>query len=167
MTERDDDKPWLREPNSKWFESSGLMCVLNRNRAYKHWGGYVLVPRAHPWHGLRLDAVVEDRLHGDGMRLTLAAAMPTHCGLTFADSFSSLRGALDPGLPDEVAGLDAWAFGFDCMHAGDFVPGMAERLEAYGLVGGTYRTIDYVTGECARLAARLAHVARLTAAETS
>jgi hypothetical protein len=55
----------------------------------------------------------------------------------------------EPGRPARV-----WWFGFDCAHAGDLAPDMTrhyafERDE-------TYRTVQYVEGECTDLAAQLA-----------
>ena len=62
-----------------------------------------------------------------------------HGGLTF-----SAKG-YDWGIPD------AWWVGFDCAHHMDLVPSLAQ----FGL-GGTYRTVEFVTGEVEALAAQAA-----------
>lgn len=62
-----------------------------------------------------------------------------------------------PGEPDDV-----WWFGFDCGHAWDFQPGMIAHLLDLGprylrdYRDEIYRDLDYIRGECARLAQQLA-----------
>jgi hypothetical protein len=70
----------------------------------------------------------------------------------------------EPGRPDRV-----WWLGFDCAHSGDMSPGL--RYEGRSIawptdlrsrgnrVGETYRTLDYVKGECRSLARQLKEIA--------
>lgn len=158
-------EPWMTEPSAKAFESSGYLCEMLRNIATGTWAGYVTVSDGHPWYGLDahasvtplgdvyltertgpLDVMIE--LFSSEQRelgkLSLTLALDVHGGVTYAK-----------GQPDAE-----WTFGFHCAHAGDFMPGlvrpgMTDRL----FDGWPYRDIDYVTGQCARLAAQLRLVA--------
>lgn len=90
---------------------------------------------------------------GPGMHLcgyvSLPPGHPWH-GKDYDDIPVSVHGGLTYAEPaDESVARDAaprgwWVIGFDCAHGGDLVP-------LYG-VGGTYRDIAYVRGECASLA---------------
>ena len=107
------------------------------------------VAEGHPWYGKHYYDVD-------------AAA---HGGLTFADKCQpgedESRGVCHipaPGEPDHV-----WWFGFDCHHGCDRSP----QDEAYAQTRGypftaygdeTYKPLDYVRRECAKLAAQVAAV---------
>lgn len=129
--------PWDDEPDKmQWVDrATGLDCLIVRNN-YGALCGYVGVPNGHPQY----------RQDGDGLDV--------HGGITFG------------GLCDETApeghGIchipragrpgDVYWFGFDCAHAGDLVPGL------HPYAGDQYRTIEYVTEQCAYLASQLAPV---------
>jgi hypothetical protein len=72
-----------------------------------------------------------------------------HGGLTFAAPRSALIGESN----------SQWTFGFDCGHAGDFMPalhaGFSEMGLEHVLEHSVYRDRDYVVGEASRLAAQL------------
>lgn len=166
-----ESKPWLSEPDTKEFESSGYLCEMQRH-PLGAWCGYVTVPIDHPWHGLASMASVTPL--GDLMytertgvfdilsegftesrpvgQIGLSLALDVHGGVTFAAAAARLKGrAEDTG----------WVFGFDCTHAGDITPGLLRDEQPDWLFAGSvYRDIDYVTGQCARLAAQLRMVER-------
>lgn len=90
-------------------------------------------------------------------------------GLTYSDACQEDRPEAvavchvpEPGRP-----ADLWWFGFDCAHAFDIVPAMELRMRQLGeprllpewaepdWVRSTYRTMPYVKGEVAQLAAQL------------
>lgn len=141
--------PWTEEPDRAEWKHAGLPCLALRNR-HGSWCGYVAVPPGHPLHGTDYDAVDVD-VHGG---LTYAAKCDGHiCHVP------------QPGEPDDV-----WWLGFDCGHAGDFIPGIAASLREIGFkepydhvaaVGASsffvdaYRTLDYVRTETNRLAEQL------------
>jgi hypothetical protein len=96
--------------------------------------GYVGVDREHPLFGVHYDDTPDLYVHG---------------GLTFSGNF-----------PDK----EEWFFGFDCGHAGDYVPGLFVAYEQLGLPteqfivpGDTYRDIDYVREEVKDLAKQLSN----------
>jgi len=154
-----DDQPWKNEPDVKqWVEDSGLRCSIRRHGHLGTLCGYVDVPPEHPWHGKDHRDLVEpisDELSevcqpvipmllfalkpqepGD-TREPLELAVKVHGGLTYAAPSTEPKGW--------------WCFGFDCAHAYDWLPRMEGLIPRYG----TYRDMDYVTGEVSRLAAQL------------
>jgi hypothetical protein len=153
--------PWQDEPDKvQWVdEATGLDCLAVRHPTLGHWCGYVGVPPEHPWHG---------RDYGDGDDGTdryddSAPVMATdvHGGLTYAAGCQEDRPESEgvchvpaPGRPENV-----WWFGFDCAHLGDVSPAMdaRERERGDGLIDptATYKTLDYVKRETARLAAQI------------
>ena len=149
------DKPWETEPDFKVFESSGLRCLLNRNEL-GIWCGYVAVGKDHPWYGLHYSE--ENVNPADPIRdpTSIEGALDVHGGVTFAGTFhdpDKHRQALD----QVWARGDDWYFGFDCGHYMDYMPGM-EKYSIRLIDPSQYKTIDYATGECARMAAQLAIV---------
>jgi len=103
------------------WSEHGLPCLAWRNDLGA-WCGYVGVPPAHPIHRRSYHELDHIDAHG---------------GLTFSGS-----------LPDKRAD---WWVGFDCAHAGDYVPALSQ-------VGGEVRSLDYVRAEVGRLAAQVAAV---------
>lgn len=79
------------------------------------WCGYIGLPDAHPWHGLGYD-----RLHVD-----------VHGGLTYSESDPPGCALLQLSLASGAGPPPSWWLGFDCAHAGDFIPGLG-----YGLLRG-------------------------------
>jgi hypothetical protein len=178
------DQPWDSEPDTVDFEAEGLPCAMRRN-GHGVWCGYVGVGADHPLHGLPtnhplklpqawfsgrrgLEGTSEIDLFIHALRSgerTLAEACPislafqVHGGVNFADD----------GVPHTEPG-ERWWFGFDCGHAGDYLPafggdhpmieGMpvpqhirdAMRREMRSAV---YRDQQYVVSECQSLAAQL------------
>jgi len=127
-----DAKPWEDEPDSLDFEHCGLPCAIRRHSLLGHLNGYVGVPDGHP-------LCYVDFSSGDEC---LSGKSPecyfeVHGGLTY-----SARGTgkyLSDGF---------WWFGFDCSHADDLIPEMANAID-------TYRDINFVCGECKKLAEQL------------
>lgn len=141
--------PWSTEPDKIQFsdEATGLPCLIVRTPHSGHLCGYVGVAEGHPYFGKDYDHA-ECEVHG---------------GLTFADfcqEKSKEHGICHipgPGEPDRV-----WWLGFDCAHGGDASPARQSRelLKLYVRDSSdVYRTVAYVRGECAKLAAQLkAHI---------
>jgi hypothetical protein len=158
-------RPWLDEPDATTFESSGYRCDVARNPHSGTLNGYVTVDETHPWYGLATDARVEPLREDIDIRRTgafeilleswapddglvrLGLAIEVHGGVTFAG-----RGTL--------TGPTGWSFGFDCGHAGDYMPLLMEAWPEFACDDAVYRDLDYVTGEVARMAAQLRMVAR-------
>jgi len=122
--------PWEEEPHEvKWTdEDSGLRCLARRNRTMGMWCGYVAVGKDHPAYGKHYDQITAD----------------VHGGLTYADD----------GKIDGMDGL--WVIGFDCGHGYDVMPGYSVLIAP--IEGAEYRTVDYVTKECRKLAKQLAEM---------
>lgn len=157
------DGPWTDEPDRVEWTHAGLPCLALRG-PHGHWCGYAAVPPGHPLHGKDYDTPDVD----------------VHGGLTYAGKCSGrICHVPQPGESDDVF----W-FGFDCGHAGDFMPGMAALLRTFkipdrlnqpydhaaALAGewwvDKYRTLDYVQAEVNRLAEQLAAVVRADARST-
>jgi hypothetical protein len=160
-------RPWWSEDNKVDFEESGLKCALWRG-PLGHWCGYVGVPRSHPWYGKSyldevkpssnmlgsrtsedhgaIDLLIAALGGGDpSERLSISLCMRVHGGLTYAEDC----------VPCEAASA-LWWFGFDCAHAGDLVPSLAER--DYSHEGEIYRDQQFVVSETQALAAQLARI---------
>lgn len=137
--------PWNDEPDKlQWVdEATGLDCLIVRNRLGALCG-YVGVPSEHPYY-------VPCDVHGS---------------LTYANTCQegpedeAVRHVPAAGRPSDV-----YWFGFDCAHAFDLAPGMRALVNYPAAPCGsdgefeTYRTVDYVRGECANLARQLAEIA--------
>jgi len=133
------ERPWETEPDfAEWFDAmTGYKCAIRRHDTLGHLNGYVGVFDGHPLHGVSYDNV-----------FTINEA---HGGLTYSKTDKDFV---------------HW-FGFDCGHAGDFSPGLVERMLKYapesdtksrwmrgatGVLGNeTYRTWEYVEGEIHKL----------------
>ena len=135
---------WNNEPDKvQWRdEHTGLPCLARRARN-GIWCGYVGVSESHPWFG----QPYQD--HDD---------LDVHGGLTFSDSCAAdgkehgICHKPAEGEPDKV-----WWFGFDCAHVYDLIP---EMLRHYPRIPDeTYKSIDYVRSECAKLARQIADAA--------
>ncbi len=94
--------PWETEPNRVDFRMFGFPCFVHRAPATGNWCGYVGVPRSHPAFGH----------HYDDLRVRVHGGL-TYSGKSHGHLRHGPRGAL-------------WVLGFDCAHAGDFIP----RIEA-------------------------------------
>ena len=113
------------------FTAYGHECVVVRNNGWR--GGYVLLPLDSPFYGLK---------YGDAPLEFIDACV--HGGLTFSGKWEK-----------EDDGRDLWAFGFDCLHAGDAMdttlPGIDETLFKTHSVGHVWTQQD-VEQELMRLA---------------
>lgn len=125
--------PWDGEPDRlEWRTAAGLPALARRTEM-GHWCGYVAVPPGHALHGVSAGSVVNDG--------------GVHGGLTYAARCQDeICHVPAPGEPDDV-----WWFGFDCAHSFDMIP--AHPFPDLGW--RTYKTLDFVRGECERLAAAL------------
>jgi len=113
-----------REPNYEVFEYKGYKCMIRRNMHMGTLCGYVGLSKSHPLFRQGYNEIEDMEVHG---------------GLTFADFWD-----------DENDGL--WYLGFDCAHAGDFMPFMEDhmpRLTPY--LGDSYKDIEYVRGQIKKL----------------
>jgi hypothetical protein len=154
--------PWDDEPDKvQWEdEATGMPCLAVRNRMGA-WCGYVGVPQGHPFHGVGYDGV---RI-GKGDLYEETDYPPSHYELTFSGSCmegvpeaQGICHVVEPGEDDHV-----WWLGFDCAHGSDLIPGMMRFHEEFrhdhpeSTVGRgeTYKTLAYVKGVCAELAAWL------------
>lgn len=128
---------WDDEPDKvQWQdEKTGLPCLIVRGSSGSLCG-YVGVADGHRHYG---------RDYSD-------CDVEVHGGLTFAEFCAEDREhgichIPGPGEPDKV-----WWLGFDCAHSGDIQP---KHIYKFGDGYARYRNIDYVKGECSRLAAQL------------
>lgn len=152
------DGPWSTEPDRLEWRHAGLPCLAVRHERYGHFCGYAAVPPGHPLHGQPdADVAVHDGVH---------------YGVNYANRCAgAVCHVAQPGEPDDV-----WWLGFDCAHAGDFLPGMHARLRAFGdpfdqapydhaaavaahtVCVDVYRDLAYVQAEVNRLAEQLAAI---------
>jgi hypothetical protein len=198
------DRPWECEPD-RWecepdrldFEADGLRCAMRRNH-YRAWCGYVGVGPEHPLfglptnHPLKLPASwFEGRKFDQGTgpidlvihMMSGAKSMNDACPISLAFQVHGGLGYAEDHVPDPnriVPPDGRWWFGFDCGHAGDYMPGlqfmdkyleqmvdsMPEHVRATmrKVVLGTpnrYRDQPYVVAECQSLAAQLNAYAKL------
>ncbi len=150
--------PWQDEPDKLQFidEATDLDCLVVRG-PQGALCGYVGVPPEHPWHGKsygdKVREPAEDEWSGN-----IDSIVDVHGGLTYSDSCNEAA-AEDKGIchvPVPGRPGDVWWFGFDCAHYMDFAPRMRANVGVAFGDDETYRTVGYVRGECARLAAQLA-----------
>jgi hypothetical protein len=131
-------KEWETEPDYITGKFFGLDCAIIRHKELKHLCGYVAVSKKHPFFKVSCwDEQLKD--------------IDVHGGLTFA-SFRNNK--------------SQWWFGFDCAHAWDYSPGLAESLKNNPGISAntldilfndtTYRNIKFVQRETAWLAFQLA-----------
>lgn len=128
--------PWQDEPDRWEGDAEGFPALAIRNARSGNWCGYVAVPPGHPWHG-------KNSGYGGG-----DVSADVHGGLTYSGAcHGKICHVPKPGEPDDV-----WWLGFDCHHAWDIAPGDDPKWLALGSHDSTYRTLDYVQGECRKLA---------------
>ena len=121
------------EPDKLTFTYKGLPCVLLKHPSMRHWCGYVGVPKDHPLY---------DKDNDDELVMSLDA----HGGITWTGLGKKLSSLCKPKY---------WYIGFDCAHAGDYVPGVYERDGIKSGEKNIYRDILYVKNECIKLAKQL------------
>lgn len=165
--------PWDDEVDKmQWLdEKTGLPCLIVRG-PLASLCGYVGVGRDHPWYGVEYSQSCT-RCEGKGKTWcdhSPDSNIGVHGGLTFSGFCRTEEG--DHGIchvvePGEEAVV--WWFGFDTAHAGDLIPGMIATLtEVHKKLqledpahwrdyerSETYKDIEYVKAEVARLAEQL------------
>lgn len=95
------------------------MRMLILQHKLGHYCGYVGVPKSHPFYKRGCDSLQNIIVHG---------------GLTFSGFFPACD-------------TDTWWLGFDCAHAGDFVPSLG--------MDGAVRDLDFVVQELKKLSAQI------------
>lgn len=131
--------PWVNEPDAQECVVEDMICALQRNPSGA-WCGYVAVDRVSRLFGVPYDAFSEQ-------------GIDVHGGLTFSGHRNAITIAGKTWAPNEL-----WWFGFDCAHAGDFVPAFAELVghipNGFGAYD-VYRDINYAAQESFKLARQL------------
>jgi hypothetical protein len=130
--EIDDDIVKLMEQEGdfhEWIDQySGYTCRINRVRQFGHWCGYVKIPDNHPFNHLNYEGIYH--------------AIDVHGGITFQGTFEGLT-------KRDIDKSGNW-IGFDCAHAGDYVPRLGRHFGDW-----EYRTKEFVmyevTGLCKQL----------------
>jgi hypothetical protein len=158
------DEAWKGEPDQHDFEAHGLKCRIRRVSHSGHLCGYVGVPESHPWFGKGYSDNVpattaqlerEIDINKMGVISLLCSDVPT-TEATRIDLLIDVHGGItysDKGV-EHLDGM--WVFGFDCAHAGDLCPVMAEKYGSSGY--DTYRDFEYVKRETESLAGQLAGI---------
>lgn len=127
---------WLSEPDLvAWIdEKTMLPCMIYRN-SLGALCGYV---------GVR----EESCLYEEDMYSQVFSEISAHGGLTFT-------GTLDKATVSEFVGT--WWIGFDCAHAGDFVPGFPRAFREFGgdVSESNYRDIHYVSEQVRALSEQI------------
>lgn len=150
--------PWHGEPDKiQWTdEATGLPCLIVRNGGGALCG-YVGVAEGHPFFGVEYNGCAGKSCGESYCDHAPDHAVEVHGGLTFSgfcqEGEHGICHVPAPGEPERV-----WWLGFDCGHFFDASPAYDARCgDAYIFNGRdrTYRTVDYVRDECARLAAQL------------
>jgi hypothetical protein len=141
------EKIWEQEPDKLDFvdEVTGYKCLVLRQQRHKNLCGYVFLPKDHIFYG----KVSEEVWDNDELR-----HIKVHGGVNFAGYFDFTE--------------SDYVIGFDCAHAFDIVPSIYELipdiyskfiiedgLEVDFSKNSTYKTVEYVTDECKKLAKQL------------
>lgn len=147
------DGPWQDEPDKIQYtdEATGLPCLVKRN-PMGALCGYVGVPPGHT-------------LFGKGWDDSKCNELDVHGGITYGnrcqegDEAHSICHVPALGESDVV-----WWLGFDCAHAFDLSPKfkvrMKETIPDWNPLyeeRETYKTVEFVRGENARLAQQIAN----------
>lgn len=140
--------PWRDElDKAVWTDpATGLDCMYRRCDDGGYLCGYVAVEAGHPLFGFSHDAI------------PAALEVTAHRGLNES-------GPCDHGheakamchIPAAGRPEDVWWFGFKCDGLGDDKP--QRRQMGSEDRSGVYRSVEYVRGQCAALAARLGEIA--------
>lgn len=186
------DRPWETEPTSLDFEADGLPCAMRRNERYGTWCGYVGIGPEHPLFGLPTNHPLNLPAAWFEGRRALEGSSPFDLFLHILSGAKSIEDACPISLAFQVHGGvnyaddhvphrkpdGRWWFGFDCGHAGDYLPHksktvqkmmdemvdsmpeevrgkMREIVDNTAARTGDYRDQQYVVSECQSLAAQL------------
>jgi hypothetical protein len=162
--------PWENEPDRfEWIdEATGFPCLIVRHPMFGSLCGYVAVPPGNPFWGLGRDAFRGIDVHDN---VTYAAPCMDIDDIPEGAQESPwfhpellVCHVPEPGQPDDV-----WWVGFAASRYDDVQPASDARLrdqtggeemlarqnQARGPFRRRYRGLDYIRGECARLAAQL------------
>lgn len=176
---------WQDEPDKVvWMTEAGYHALALRVEM-GNWCGYVVLPSNHPWFGKQYSWCTEGcrakkqepwpeaipqpspgmlkrmrylHLHdcGDYMH-SPEGKLDVHGGVTYAGDPSHLR-----HIPPDFPRGKWWAFGFDCAHYMDRMPGMeammariAPDLDQSHHEHDEYRTLEFVQQNCEDLAKQL------------
>lgn len=126
------DGPWMTEPDKlQWQdEATKLPCLIVRGSGALC--GYVGVSKGHPYFGREYQYIEDD--------------IEIHGGLTYTNKCQYfICHEVEEGEDENV-----WWIGFDCAHAGDYLPGAHNSF-----LDGIYRDISYVKAEVKELARQL------------
>lgn len=145
--------PWDGEPDrAEWRDAAtGLPCLAQRIDMGT-WCGYVAVPpehRMHP-HNAAARVAARERLEKDP-DADPDDWLEVHGGITYG----SMCHGLICHVPEPGESDDVFWFGFDCAHFRDMIP---DALLTHRGGETTYRTLEFVKAECAKLAAQLGAV---------
>lgn len=134
--------PWDKEPDRWEGQHAGFPVLAVRNTSIGNWCGYVGLPVGHRWL-IDADALDESRVHG---------------GITYGPSPCQPEGPIchapAAGEPDDVRWI-----GFDCIHSGDYAPGLGRHEPLGPRDGEVYRTLEYVQAQTRELADQAARAA--------
>lgn len=112
----------------KEWEHAGFKCVIIKHSTMGHYCGYVYLPEDHPLAG-----------RGDEDINMLASV---HGGVTY-------------GAWEEEGEEKFYVVGFDCAHAGDYMPGLRNGIPRFGTPGDHKWTLEEVTEEVNHFAEQL------------
>lgn len=132
--------PWQNEPDqTEWIdEETGYACEIVRNGSGALCG-YVAIPETHPYFGRDYNDLYSINVHG---------------GLTYS-SPEQKKSDIEKLCEPEDTQPRTQQFGFDCSHSGDLSPGIPKQWRFESSHGCTYRTLNYVKGQCRMLAQQL------------
>jgi hypothetical protein len=150
--------PWHEEHCDKvqWSDAgTGLPCLAVRG-PMGHWCGYVGLAPGSPFYGLAYGACAlrPETCGEDFCAHAPEQLLKVHGGLTFSAACG--EGGEDHGIchvPSPGEETRVWWLGFDAAHAGDYSPGSHVALPQSPWE--QYRSLAYIQGQCARLAAQL------------
>lgn len=134
--------PWQTENDRKEWHAHGLRCLIRRHLTLGHLLGYVAIPESHPLYGIT-------DIYKRNIDLI------SHGGITYSGPGNE---EICHTKRSEQSPL--WWFGFDCCHCFDFWPAHITIMKAMDptyqpLCSDVYRTEEYVTEICERLALQL------------
>jgi len=121
--------PWVYESDQiTWQDNeTNLYCFAIRNSEMGTWCGYVAIDNTYSIYENKYDDI-DVLIHG---------------GLTYAGNIDELFSAF--AEDENLKNLSV--FGFDCGHAGDFIPFFKSNI-----LNGVYRNAMFIKQECASLA---------------
>jgi hypothetical protein len=133
------EKIWEQEPDKFEFidEVTGYKCLVIRDFVGKYLCGYVILPEDHIFYGKKFNkiTIIDEELF----------KLKVHGGITHAGIMSWAK------WNDNKAIITRdYAIGFDCGHILDLIPIYPATWEK-----GSYKTVEYVTDECKKLAKQL------------